>query len=99
MVKPRRAKSTVKCIDTYCELYQDLFQEVRSYENFKYLHWGIISEIKRKSLPEIAKIVGLENEQGLHHFLTQSPWQGEKVEERRLEILLSSFFDFFSLPR
>jgi SRSO17 transposase len=89
MVKPRPARPTVKCVDTYCELYKDLFVEVRAYEYFKYLHLGLISEIKRKSLPEIAKVVGLENEQGLLHFLTESPWRAEELEKRRLEIILN----------
>jgi SRSO17 transposase len=40
-------------------------------------------------LPEIARIVGLENAQRLHHFLSQSPWEAEKLEERRLEIILN----------
>ncbi len=42
--------------DEYCAQDKDLFKEVRSYECFKYLHLGIISPIKRKSLPEIALI-------------------------------------------
>jgi SRSO17 transposase len=88
MVKPRPAAPTVKYIDTYCELYKDLFVEIRAYECFKYLHVGLISNLKRKSLPEIAKIVGLENEQGLHHFLTESPWSASQLEARRLEIIL-----------
>jgi SRSO17 transposase len=78
MVKPRAAQPTVKFIDRYCQLYQDLFVEVRAYEYFKYLHLGIISEIKRKSLPAIANIVGLENAQGLHHFLSKSPWEAQE---------------------
>jgi hypothetical protein len=51
MVKPRPAQPTVKFVDTYCQLYRDLFVEVRAYECFKYLHVGLISELKRKSLP------------------------------------------------
>ncbi len=43
MVKPRDAQKTVKFIDEYCEVYRDLFPEVRSYEYFKYLHLGLIS--------------------------------------------------------
>jgi len=65
----RDAQPTVSFIDKYCAGYKDLFPEVRSYEGFKYLHLGIISGIKRKSLPEIAKAVGLKSAQGLHHFL------------------------------
>ena len=51
------------------------FGEVRSFEAFKQLHLGLISEAKRKSLPAIAQVAGLDNAQSLHHFLTESPWQ------------------------
>jgi SRSO17 transposase len=65
---------TVSIIERYCDSYNELFPEVRSYECFKYLHQGIISPIKRKTLPEIAKVVGISSHQSLHHFLTLSPW-------------------------
>jgi SRSO17 transposase len=58
MVKPRPAQKTIKFIDDYCSLYQDLFPEVRTFEYFNYLHLGLISNLKRKTLPEIAKVVG-----------------------------------------
>ena len=89
MVKPRSPRPTVQCVDTYCELYRDLFIEVRAYESFKYLQLGLISDLKRKSLPAIAKAGGLENAQGLHHFISQSPWKAEDLETRRLKILLA----------
>jgi SRSO17 transposase len=54
MVKPRPPVATVQFLDSYCELYQNLFPEVGSFEGFKYLHLGIISEIKRKTLPALA---------------------------------------------
>jgi SRSO17 transposase len=40
-------------------------------------------------LPAIAKAVGLENGQSLHHFISQSPWQAKDLEKRRLEIILN----------
>ena len=66
-------------------MYKDLFAEVRAYEYFKYILLELIGEIKRKSLPEIAKIVGLENSQGFHNFVTESPLEAEAMERRRLE--------------
>ena len=48
----RSPKSTVSVIDEYCSAYNDLFSDVRNYECFKYLHQGIISPTKRKSLPQ-----------------------------------------------
>jgi len=56
MTQPRDPKPSVKFVDEYCAIYQNLFPEVRSFESFRNLHLGIISEIKRKSLPEIARI-------------------------------------------
>ena len=47
-----------------------------------------MSEIKRKTLPAIAEIVGLENSQSLHHFLTESPWKVEAIREQRLQLIL-----------
>ena len=49
-----------------------------------------MSEIKRKTLPAIAEVVGLENLQSLHHFLTESPWKVEAIREQRLQLILKS---------
>lgn len=57
---------------------------------FKYLHQGIISQIKRKSLPEIAKVVGISSPQSLHHFLANSPWSATKLTEKRLTLTLEA---------
>jgi SRSO17 transposase len=85
----RDAQPTVAVIDEYCSSYKDLFPEVRSYECFKYLHLGIISAIKRKSLPEIAKVVGINSAQSLHHFISKSPWSIIEMKQRRLSKTLS----------
>ena len=88
MDKPRAARPTIKFIDEYCASYKNLFPEVRSFEAFKHLHVGMISPIKRKTLPEIAKVTGLENEQSLHHFLTKSPWSAKELRKQRLSLIL-----------
>jgi SRSO17 transposase len=88
MSPPREARPTIRFIDEYCQLFKGLFPEVRSFEAFKLLHLGMISEIKRKSLPAIAKSVGLENHQNLHHFLTESPWTVQQLRQKRLELTL-----------
>lgn len=88
MTQPRAARPTVRFIDEYCDSYKSLFPEVRSFEAFKQLHVGIISDIKRKTLPHIAKVVGLENAQSLHHFITTSPWEANQLRDKRLELIL-----------
>ena len=88
MIEPRPPYPTVQFVDSYCQLYQNLFPEVRSFEAFKYLHVGLISEIKCKTIPAIARVVGLNNEQSLHHFLSKSPWKAQELKQQRLEIIL-----------
>ena len=88
MVKPREAVQTVTFLDNYCAIYRDLFVDVRSFEAFKSLHLGMISEIARKSLPAIARAVGLANDQALHHCLTESPWSVAALRNRRLAVIL-----------
>ncbi|MBH8577207.1 IS701 family transposase [Nostocaceae cyanobacterium CENA369] len=80
----RDAHPTVAIVDGYCAEYKDLFKEVRNYECFKYLHLGIISPIKRKSLPEIAKVVSINSAQSLHHFIANSDWSVNELKIRRL---------------
>ncbi|HIK17609.1 MAG TPA: transposase [Leptolyngbyaceae cyanobacterium M33_DOE_097] len=88
MVTPREARPTLRFVDEYCELYADLFPEVRSFKAFKYLPIGMILELKRKTLPAIAKAVGLDHEQGLHNVLTESPWSVSRLRQRRLNLIL-----------
>lgn len=90
MTDPRPPRVTVSFVDSYCALYKQMFSEVRSYESFRDLHLGMISDIKRKTLPEIAAVVGRENHQGLHHFLTQSPWSASELTQQRLKTILQA---------
>lgn len=88
MLTSREIRPTIQFVDEYCHHFQALFPEVRSYEAFKFLHLGLISEVKRKSLPAIARAVGLDNHQNLHHFLSESPWAVSQLRQQRLELIL-----------
>ncbi|AUC61834.1 IS701 family transposase [Cyanobacterium sp. HL-69] len=92
MTIPRNPTETVPLIDNYCSFYRSLFSDVRNYEYFKYLHLGLISTLKRKSLPEISEIVNVSS-QGLHHFLTKSNWNSSDLEKVRLKYILSILID------
>jgi SRSO17 transposase len=83
----REATETVKFVDEYCEQYRELFEDVRSFESFKLLHIGLMSELPRKSLPAIAKAVGEVDGQDLHHLLTAGKWRVEELREQRLSQL------------
>jgi SRSO17 transposase len=84
MFGAREPASARKLVDDYCQWYRKLFPEVRSFDAFKYIHVGMISNIKRKTLPAISGVVGLSNKQGLLHFLSESPWELEQLRLARL---------------
>src|SRR5581483_9001394 len=84
MTQPRQAAPTVTFLDEYCQLSQDLFPDVRSFEHVKHLHVGMLAELKRKTLPAIAKATGESDPQALHHCVASAPWSVEKLRERRL---------------
>lgn len=86
MSKARLPQETVAFVDEYCAAYRDLFADVRSFEYFTLLHVGLISDLHRKSLPALAKAVGLDTSQGLHRFLTDATWDTDKLRQRRLEL-------------
>ncbi|MGB0563042.1 MAG: transposase, partial [Spirulinaceae cyanobacterium] len=87
MTLAREAKPSPTLIEEYCKQYRKLFSDVRNYEAFRDIHIGMLSNEKRKSLPAIAKIVGLKNHQGLHHFLGKSRWSSGEVGRTRIELL------------
>jgi SRSO17 transposase len=87
MVLPQPAQASVTFVEQYCQHYRHLFREVRTYEAFKWLHLGIISELPRKSLPQIARAVGLKDGQALHHFLRDAPWEVSQVRSTRLRLI------------
>jgi len=77
-------------IDEYCAEYREILKEARNYECFKYLHIGIMSPIKRKSLPEIMKVVSINSAQSLHHILANSEWSVKKLKKRRVNYSAAS---------
>lgn len=87
MIEPRKPVATVAFVDEYCQTYRNVFSDVRNFEAFKFLHLGMISEVKRKSLPAIARAVGFADGQELHHFLRDTPWDTKAFRQMRLQLI------------
>ncbi|QYO63840.1 transposase [Leptolyngbya sp. 7M] len=47
----------------------------------------MVSELPRKSLPQIARAVGLKDGQALHHFLHDAPWEAAQLRSIRLWLI------------
>ncbi len=68
MIAPKQAKPTLPLIDEYCENYKSLFSDVRTYEAFKNIHVGILSEIKRKTCAGNRESFGTRKRPGVTPF-------------------------------
>jgi SRSO17 transposase len=84
MTEQREAVPTVGFIDEYCQDYRSLFADIRSFEAFRFVHVGMLSAIARKSLPAIAKLVGLDNSQNLQHLFQNTQWHLDSFRGTRL---------------
>jgi SRSO17 transposase len=80
MTQAKQAAPTVTFVDEYCALYEDVFPDVRSFEHFKQVQIGMLSEIKRKTLPAIGRAVGEGDPQALHHFVAYARFPGGRPQ-------------------
>jgi len=58
-----------------------------SFKNFKVYPFGLQLELKRTNVQTINECRPKSDYDSLHHFLTNSPWDEEKVNNRRIEII------------
>ena len=85
MTAVRPATETVAFVDAYAAAYRDLFHDVRSFDHFTRLQLGLISDVTRKSLPALSRVVGVDP-QALHHFVANADWEVMQVRQRRLDL-------------
>jgi SRSO17 transposase len=85
MTAVRPATDTVAFVDAYCASYRNLFEDVRSFDHFTRLHLGLISDVARKTLPAIGRMVGADP-QALHHFVAKATWEVAVLREQWLQI-------------
>ena len=85
MFGARVATETIKFVDDYCHLFRKLFPEVRSFEAFKYLHVGMISDIKRKTLPASLPCSWIKQRARAIAFLNRIPMEIITIERGKIK--------------
>lgn len=75
------------CFENWCKkLDQEMKTQAQKRELRNYLG-GLLGESERKNVTQMANnALGVEYN-GLHHFITKSPWSAESLNNRRLKIL------------
>jgi hypothetical protein len=75
----------VKFVDDYCQWYDSLFPEIRSFEAFKNLYIGMLADIKRKLLPAIAILSGARAWAIMTPLSHSISLAGRQLREQRLK--------------
>jgi SRSO17 transposase len=75
------------CLNKYCSKFDDLFRNVAQRGHFRTYIAGLLSECHRKNITQIAEsTVGCEYV-NLHHFLHNSPWDADEINNRRIDLV------------
>ncbi|MGG6270890.1 transposase [Leptolyngbya sp. AN03gr2] len=86
MGESRQPTWTYDFIDEHCQMYRQLFNDIRSFEAFKFLIIGMLLSVRPKKLSKIAQTLELK-EGKLHQALLSQGWQVARIRSTRLNFI------------
>lgn len=75
------------CFDRWCKKFDDLLRTKAQKREFRHYLGGLLGESERKNVSQMARDAVEVTYHKLHHFLTESTWSADKINERRLEVM------------
>lgn len=75
------------CFDKWCNRFDDLLRTKAQKREFRNYLGGLLGESERNNLSQMASNAVGVNYHQLHHFLTESTWSAERINDRRLEVM------------
>ena len=75
------------CFDKWCQRFDDLLRTKAQKREFRHYLGGLLGESERKNVSQMARDAVEVTYHKLHHFLTESTWSADKINERRLEVM------------
>lgn len=76
-----------ECFENYCRKFNDKLPRQAQQENFRNYLAGLLSELHRKNIAAIASSTVNCSYVNLHHFLHDSPWKADEINDRRIDII------------
>lgn len=71
----------------YIDSFDSLWIRKEQKDYFEKSLNGFLSETKRKNIERLSEKIIDQDYQSLHHFITNSPWDREKMNEIRIKFL------------
>lgn len=75
-------------LNKYCDNYQSVFSSSRDFNAFRTLHFGMVSELERKYISDIAKTIKLASYKSLLQLINGSSWDTATLRQCRLAFIL-----------
>ncbi|WP_373478347.1 transposase [Geminocystis sp.] len=88
-MKETTSSSMPPCFNRWCQKIDPVLKTKAQKREFRNYLGGLLGESTRKNLTQIATNNVDITYHKLHHFLTESTWNYEEVNEKRLEIISS----------
>jgi len=76
--------------DPFFENFDDLWSRPNQARGFRAYTLGLISETHRKNIEAMSAKMVDQPYQGLHHFLSEAPWDNTEINRRRLAALMGN---------
>jgi SRSO17 transposase len=75
------------CFGKWCKGFDPDFKTQAQKKGFRHYLGGLLGESERKNITQMANdSVGVVYKR-LHHFITESPWEEKRINERRLAVM------------
>jgi hypothetical protein len=75
------------CFEKWCGKFDDIFGRGTQQSHFRTYLAGLLSDGQRKNIAAIASSTVGASYYNLHHFLHDSPWDEQALNERRIQVL------------
>ncbi len=75
------------CFDRWCKKFDNLLKTKAQKREFRHYVGGLLGESERKNVSQMARDAVEVTYHKLHHFLTESTWSADKINDRRLEVM------------
>lgn len=89
-MKETTSSSMPPCFNRWCQKFDHLLRTKAQKREFRNYLGGLLGESNRKNLSQIADNNLDITYHKLHHFLTESTWDYEKINNQRLKIISST---------
>ena len=86
-MKQTSPRAMPPCFERWCSNYDDLWRNIAQKRNLRSYIVGLLGESERKNLTQLSNnMIGVSDD-NLHHFITESTWKENEINERRLKVM------------